>query len=363
MDIVLLLKMATEKRASDLHLVVGAYPILRIDGKLTSVGSDPITSDDMMEAFITISSEDQHKLFSQRLELDFAYALPDGTRFRVNACRQQGGTSLVCRVVRSTIPTIEEIGVPMICKDLIVKPNGLIVLAGPTGCGKSTTMAAMIEYLNQTQRLRVITIEDPIEYSYTNKMCVISQRQVGLDTLSFAVALKHALRQDPDVILVGEMRDLDTASMVLMAAETGHLVLSTGHASSAPLAIERIVDLFPTSHQALAQTRLAAVLQGVLCQSLLPRADGHGRVPAVEVMLANAAVRNLVRDGKTHQLPNVIKTSQQIGMCTMDDALVRLYNSGQVDKAEVLSRCVDTEEVSRMLNEPRSTIHSSRKTI
>jgi twitching motility protein PilT len=363
MDINALLQLATEKGASDLHLVVGCFPVLRINGVLTPIESVPITQDEMTEAFIAISSEDQHKLFSQRLELDFAHALQDGTRFRVNACKQQGGISLVCRVVHSTIPSLEEINVPVICKDLIIRPNGLVVLAGPTGCGKSTTLAAMIEYLNQNEKLRVITIEDPIEYTYINKKCVISQRQVGLDTLSFAVALKHALRQDPDVILVGEMRDLETASMVLMAAETGHLVLSTGHASSAPMAIERIVDLFPTSHQTLAQTRLAAVLQGVLCQALLPRADGHGRVPAVEIMLANSAVRNLVREGKTHQLQNVIQTSQQIGMCTLDDALIRLYNRGLVAKEEVLSRCVNTDEVSRMLKEPQSTVSVGRKTI
>lgn len=197
----------------------------------------------------------------------------------------------------------------------------------------------------------MITIEDPIEYAYKNKKCVISQRELGLDTLSFASALKHALRQDPNVIMVGEMRDLETASMVLMAAETGHLVLSTGHASSAALTIERVIDLFPTHQQSLAQTRLAAVLQGVLCQTLLPRADGNGRVPAVEIMLANAAVKNLIREGKTHQLQNVIRTCRQMGMCTLDDALIRLYGFRLVEREEVLARCVEKDEVSRMLGE------------
>jgi len=360
MDINALLQLASEKGASDLHLIVGRSPVLRINGKLTAIESHSVTPNDMMEAFASISNQEQQKLFSDKLELDFAYALPDGTRFRVNACRQQRSISLVCRVVRSTVPTVEEIGVPLICKDLVLKPNGLVLLTGPTGSGKSTTLAAMIEYLNQTKEQRVITIEDPIEYTYTNKKCVISQREVGLDTHSFAVALKHALRQDPDVILVGEMRDPETASMVLMAAETGHLVLSTGHASSAPLAIERIIDLFPMNHQTLAQTKLAAVLQGVLCQILLPRVDGCGRVPAVEVMLATVAVRNLIREGKTHQLQNVIRTSQQMGMCTMDDALIRLYNARVVKSEEVFSRCVDVDEVSRMIKEPRAPVYASR---
>jgi twitching motility protein PilT len=360
MDINVLLQLASEKGASDLHLIVRCNPVLRINGKLIAVESHIITPGDMMEAFASISTEEQQKLFNDELELDFAYALPDGTRFRVNAGRQQGSISLAFRVVHGTIPTIEELGVPLICKNLVLKPNGLVLLTGPTGCGKSTTLAAMIEYLNQTKEQRVITIEDPIEYAYTHNKCVISQREVGLDTHSFAAALKHALRQDPNVILVGEMRDLDTASMVLMAAETGHLVLSTGHASSAPLAIERITDLFPTHHQTLAQTRLAAVLQGVLCQMLLPRADGYGRVPAVEIMLANAAVRNLIREGKTHQLQNVIRTSQQIGMCTMDEALIRLYSAGLVEREEILSRCVDVDEVSRMIKEPHPPVYTGK---
>jgi twitching motility protein PilT len=225
------------------------------------------------------------------------------------------------------------------------------LVTGPTGCGKSTTLAAMIGYLNQSEERRVITIEDPIEYSYISDRCIISQREVGLDTRSFAVALKHALRQDPDVILVGEMRDLETATMVLMAAETGHLVLSTGHASSAPISIERVIDLFPAHQQPLAQSRLATVIQGVMCQTLLPRVDGTGRVPAVEIMLATAAVRNLIRENKVHQLPNVIRTSFGIGMCSMDEALLRLYDSGTISKEDVLWHCVDRAEVVRKIGE------------
>ena len=350
MKIMNILQLALEKNASDVHLLAGDRPVLRIDGKLGMLDSEPIASEEMVRVFDSITNALQKENFQSNLELDFAYALQDGARFRVNACLQRGTISLVFRVIRGIIPTTEELGLPQICRELILKPNGLILLTGPTGCGKSTSLAAMIEYLNQTTEKRVITIEDPIEYTYKNIKCVISQREVGLDTHSFAEALKHALRQDPNVILVGEMRDLETATMVLMAAETGHLVLSTGHASSAPLTIERVVDLFPPYQQTLAQTRLAAVLQGVLCQVLLPRADGKGRVPAIEIMLANSAVRNLIREGKTHQLQNVISSSQKIGMCTMDEALTRLYSKKLIEKKEVLYHSVDKDEVYRMVS-------------
>jgi len=356
MDIRNILQLAVKKNASDVHLLAGGPPVLRVNGKLGTLGSELISSEVLAEVFNSITKDNQRENFHSNLELDFAYALPDGTRFRVNACLQQGTISLVFRIIQGIIPTTEELGLPPICRELILKPNGLILLTGPTGCGKSTSLAAMIEYLNQTTEKRVITIEDPIEYTYKSTRCVISQREVGLDTQSFAAALKHALRQDPNVILVGEMRDLETASMVLMAAETVHLVLSTGHATSAPLTIERVVDLFPTYQQTLAQTRLAAVLQGVLCQVLLPRADGKGRVPAVEIMLANSAVRNLIREGKIHQLKNVISSSQQMGMCTMDESLIRLYRARLVEREEVLYHCVDKVEAGRMIAELSQSI-------
>ncbi|MDO8491915.1 MAG: PilT/PilU family type 4a pilus ATPase [Dehalococcoidia bacterium] len=359
MNIDSMLQLACDRHASDLHLVAGRCPVLRIDGRLVDVECEPGLPEDIALALSSISNEEQRKAFDAEMELDFAYSLPDGRRFRVNAGRHMGSACLVFRVIRGTPPSIEEMGLPEICRDLVHKRNGLVLLTGPTGSGKSTTLAAMIEYLNRTKRYKVITIEDPIEYVYSNGTCLISQREVGFDTHSFAVALKQSLRQDPNVILVGELRDMETASMVLMAAETGHLVLSTGHSPSAPLAVERVVDLFPTHQQALAQTRLASVLQGVLCQLLVPRVGGTGRVAAVEVMLANGAVKNLIREGKMHQLRNVIRTSQQIGMCTMDDALLRLYNARLVDKDEVLSRCVDVDEVTRMLRESRVPAHAA----
>ncbi len=238
------------------------------------------------------------------------------------------------------------------CQELAVKSHGLVLVTGPTGCGKSTTLAAMIEYLNHYQHRRVITIEDPIEYEYTSDECLISQREIGFDTHSFATALKYVLRQDPDVILVGEMRDLETASAVLTVAETGHLVLSTGHAPSAALSIERITDLFPSHQQHLALGRLAAVLEGVLCQRLIPRADGPKRVPAVEVMLATPAVKNLIRENKTYQLPNVVRTNPQNGMCTMDEALASLYLKKLINKKDALTYCNDEQEMARLIGGP-----------
>jgi len=247
-----------------------------------------------------------------------------------------------------------------VCQELVTRPHGLVVVTGPTGCGKSTTLAAMIEYLNHHHRRHVVTIEDPIEYEYQSDECIISQRELGFDTHSFAIALKHVLRQDPDVILVGEMRDLETASAVLTIAETGHLVLSTGHAPSAYLSIERIIDLFPAHQQLLAQGRLAAVLQGVLCQMLIPRADGSGRVPSMEVMLGTPAVKNLIRENKTYQLPNVIRTSSQNGMRTMDEAIAALYLTKLISKKEAFDRCSDEGELTRIVGEPRQAAFAGR---
>ena len=349
MDVNVLLQMAADENASDLHLIAGGPPWIRIDGNLIPIGSDQVTPDDMQAAFEMTTHEVKRETFYRELELDYSYTIPSGTRFRVNASRQKGTISLAFRIILGSSPTIGEMNLPLICKDLALLHDGLILLTGPTGCGKSTTLAAMIGYLNKVEKRRVITIEDPIEYEYPPGESVITQREIGLDTHSFAEGLKRALRQDPDVILVGEMRDLETASMVLMAAETGHLVLSTGHSSSAPLSIERIVDLFPTDQQLLAQKRLAAVIQAILCQALLPRADGVGRVPAVEVMLGNSAVKNLIREGKIYQLQNVICTSQQDGMNSMDESLIRLYNAGLITKNTAFSWCIELEEMMKVI--------------
>ena len=257
------------------------------------------------------------------------------------------------RLLPPKIPALDELELPQICKELALKPRGLVVITGPTGSGKSTTLAAMIQYLNTRETRHVVTIEDPIEYVYTSMKCAVTQRQLGTDTLSFANALKHILRQDPDVILVGEMRDTETADAVLTIAETGHFILTTGHAPSATQAMERIIDLFPPHQRHLAQTRLASLLVAALCQVLVPRTDGSGRVAAVEIMLGNPAVKNLIREGKLYQLPNVIRTHRELGMISLDEALVSLYLKGKISGETVLASCNDRQEVEKLIGKIR----------
>ena len=349
MDIFPLLQSARTRGASDLHLMVSSPPLLRINGQLEPTAEvSPLTSDDMEQAFNQLTSDKEKADFQRCLELDFGYTVPDVGRVRCNAARQRGTISLVIRLLPSVIPTLDDLGLPDVCRELVLKRRGLVVVSGPTGSGKSTTLAAMIEYLNNVESRRLVTMEDPIEYVYGNKKCTITQRELGSDTLSFAEALKHVLRQDPDIILVGEMRDLETAAAALTVAETGHLVLTTGHAPSASQAIERIMDLFPPHERHLAQSQLASLLVGVLCQVLVPKSDGSGRVAAVEIMLANSAVRNLIREGKIYQLPNTIRMNAQMGMQLLDGALVNLYRDGLISSESLLSFCNDQEEVAKL---------------
>lgn len=349
MDILALVRTAADRGASDVHLVAENPPIFRIDGELEPQTSlPPLTQEDISQAFQQISSEKDRADFQDRMELDFGYTLKDVGRLRCNAAKQRGTLSLTIRIVPLIIPSLNELGLPEVCQDLALKPRGLVVVSGPSGSGKSTTLAAMIDYLNAEQSKCVVTIEDPIEYIYTNNRCVITQRELGNDTLSFADALKHILRQDPDVILVGEMRDYETAAAVLTVAETGHLVLTTGHATSAPQAVERIIDLFPSHERHLAQTRLASLLLGILCQALVPRADSSGRVPAVEIMLANQAVKNTIREGRIHQLPNAIVTHARLGMILLDHALIELYRKGIITSNSLFACCNDKAEVAKL---------------
>lgn len=350
MDIFPLLHLVKSNRASDLHLVASSPPLLRIDGLLEPAADmAPLTPDDINQAFHQITSEKEREDFHRRLELDFGYTIPDVGRLRCNAAKQRGTISLVIRLLPLVIPTLDELELPEVCKELVLKPRGLVVVTGATGSGKSTTMTAMIDYLNSIKSRCVVTIEDPIEYMHSNLMCTITQRELGSDTLSFAEALKHVLRQDPDVIMVGEMRDLETAAAALSIAETGHLVLTTGHAPSASQAIERIVDLFPPHERHLAQSRLASLLLGVLCQALIPKADGSGRIAAVEIMLANPAIRSLIRDGKIHQLPNTIRTHAQLGMELLDQALVNLYRRRIINRENLFAFCNDRDEVEKLV--------------
>lgn len=350
MDIFELLRIAKSEGASDLHLVVASPALIRVNGKLESVnGTEPLSAAEVNEAFIQVTTPEERDDFHKHLELDFGYTISGVGHFRCNAALQRGAISLAVRLLPPKVPTIDELELPQICKRLAVKHRGLIIVSGPTGSGKSTTLAAMIQHLNVNENRHVVTLEDPIEYVYPSIKCAITQRQLGSDTLSFPQALKHILRQDPDVILVGEMRDQDTAAAVLQVAETGHLVLSTGHAPSAPQAMERIIDLFPPHEHSLAQARLASLLIAVLCQTLVPRADGSGRIAAVEIMLASSAVRNLTREGKLYQLANAIRTSHDIGMVSLDESLVDLYLRKVIDGETLVNYCNDRDEVERLI--------------
>lgn len=350
MDIFSLVNLAAAKGASDLHMLAASPPLLRINGSLEPVADmPPLTPEDIDQAFDQIASDKEKADFQRWLELDFGYTLSGGSRIRCNAAKQRGSTSLVIRLVPLHIPTLEELELPDICRELVLKPRGLVLVSGPTGSGKSTTLAAMINYLNSTKSRRVVTIEDPIEYVYTNDKCVITQRELGTDTLTFAEALKRVVRQDPDVILVGEMRDLETAAAALNIAETGHLVLTTGHAPSTAQAIERMIDLFPPHERHLAQSRLASLLLGILCQVLVPTDNGPSRVVAVEVMLASPAIRNTIREGRTYQLPNTILTQSKAGMILLDQALVNLYRKSLIGSENLFAFCNDPDEVTKLV--------------
>lgn len=350
MDIIELLRQAKTLGASDLHMVVASSPMVRVNGYLESInGQVQLTATEINEAFLQVTSPEERDTFHKEMELDFGYSLSGVGQFRCNAAMQRGAISLAIRLLPATIPTIEELELPQICKQLIMKPRGLIIVTGPTGSGKTTTLAAMINHLNMNESRHILTIEDPIEYVHPASNCAITQRELHTDTLSFAQALKHVLRQDPDVILVGEMRDLETAASVLNVAETGHLILSTGHAPSAPQAMERIIDLFPLHERELAQARLASLMIASLCQTLVPRADGSGRVAAVEIMLANPAVKNLLREGKTYQLHNTIRTHRDEGMITLDEVLVELYLKGIITGESVVNFCNNRQEVEKLI--------------
>jgi twitching motility protein PilT len=331
-------------------MVAGSPAAFRVDGSLEPAnGVASLTPEDINEAFLQLTTPEEREHYHRQLELDFGYTLPDVGRLRCNAAQQRGSISLAVRLLPPKIPTIDELQLPAICKELAVKPRGLVIITGPTGSGKSTTMAAMIQHLNTHETRHVVTIEDPIEYVHPCIKCSVTQRQLGSDTLSFDNALKHILRQDPDVILVGEMRDPETADAVLTVAETGHFILTTGHAPSATQAMERIIDLFPPHQRHLAQTRLASLLVAALCQVLVPRADGSGRVAAVEIMLGNPAVKSLIREGKIYQLPNVIRTHRDIGMISLDEALVSLYLKGIITGKTMLDFCNDRQEVEKLI--------------
>ncbi len=349
-----LLHVVVERQASDLHLKVSTPPVLRIHGALTPYGDSSVMLEEMQEALESITTEEQRESFDRELELDFAYSIPGLARFRVNAALQRGTISMVFRQVNWRIPPLEELGLPEVCKILVMKPDGIILVTGPTGSGKSTTLAAMLDYLNERESRRVVTIEDPIEYLFKDKRCFITQRELGADTRSFSAALKRVLRQDPDVILVGELRDLETIATALTAAETGHLVLATLHTPSAPGAIDRIIDVFPPYQQGQIRSQLSTTLQGVLYQALIPKPEGNGRVPAVEVMIATTAIRNLIREGKTYQMPNIIQTGAQYGMQTLNQALRDLIQRNLITPESAFIKSDNPDELREWLGGGRS---------
>ncbi|WP_132770369.1 type IV pilus twitching motility protein PilT [Tepidibacillus fermentans] len=326
------MKEAFEKNASDLHLTVGAKPTFRIHGKLTPLEVAPLTPQDTVNYLKAITTESQYQNFLQKGEIDFSYGLAGISRFRVNAYQQRGTVSLAIRVIPTKIPSLENLGVPSVVHSFVEKPQGLVLVTGPTGSGKSTTLAAMIDLINKTQHKHIITLEDPIEYLHRHGKSLIDQREIGVDSSSFASALRAALRQDPDVILVGEMRDLETISTAVTAAETGHLVLATLHTSGAANTIDRIIDVFPAHQQPQIRLQLASVLLGVISQRLLPMIDGSGRVVAMEILVNTPAVANLIRSEKVHQIQTVMQTGKSFGMQTMEMALQQLVKQGKIDE-------------------------------
>jgi twitching motility protein PilT len=343
-----LLLEATQRGASDLHLSETIPPVVRTDGKLRRLNYEALGAQDIQRLIYDILTNQQIQWFEKVRELDFSYQIHGVGRFRVNVYRQRGSIGVAMRAIPNRIPTIEELRLPSILRDLTRRPSGLILVTGATGAGKSTTLAAMIDIINQERDCHVLTIEDPIEYIHTHKRAMVNQRELGQDTNSFENALRAVLREDPDVLLIGELRDLETISTAITMAETGHLVFATLHTRNAPQTIDRLVDVFPPYQQAQIKIQLANALEAVVAQQLLPRAGG-GRVPAVEIMLANSAVRNLIREGRSEQLYSCIETGANLGMQTMDRSLVNLVRMGTVRLDTAYAAALDRDNFQRLL--------------
>ncbi len=338
MDIARLLKFAVEKKASDMLLTVGSPPVYRIDGELLYTNARPLTSESCKALVYSVLDDEQIARFEEDKELDFSFYLEEAHRFRGNVYMQRGAISAAFRLIPERIPSLEELGLPPIIEEFTLAPMGLVLITGPTGHGKSTTQACMIDMINTKKRVHIITIEDPIEFVHKNKRSVIDQREVGHDTLSFAEALKHVLRQDPDVILVGEMRDLETISTALTAAETGHLVIATLHTNDAVQTINRLIDVFPSQQQSQIKAQFSLCLLAVVSQRLLPRADGKGRIVATEVMRNNPAVSHLIREGRIEGIYSVMETHAKEGMFVMDTSIKNLYMQGIITYEEAKLR-------------------------
>ncbi len=337
--------------ASDVHVTVGSCPIARTKGKFIKLSEKILTDQDTKEMVKDISGENDFNRIQEYGEADFSVSIDTGERFRVNAYKQKGNYAIAIRTIAAQIPAFESLGLPEVLKRFTEKHKGLVLVTGPTGSGKSTTLASLIDIINENQQKHIITLEDPIEYVHNHKMSLVNQREIGQDTESFNSALRAILRQDPDVILIGEMRDPETISIALTAAETGHLVFSTLHTVGAAKTIDRIVDMFPSEQQQQVRTQLSTVCEGVVSQQLIQTVDGRRRIAALEVMIANPAIRNLIRENKTYQIQNQIQTGSKFGMKSMDQELVNLYRQGLISRDSALSRCTDYEYTSRLVGD------------
>ena len=344
-----LLTITLAKKASDLHLTVGTAPTLRINGELVLLDNSKLTAEDTKNYTKEILGSFYEKYIEEG-EIDTSYSMPGLGRFRVNAFKQRGSDAIAIRVVGLKIPTLDELGFPPVVKELTTKQRGLVLVTGPTGSGKTTSLAAMINNINETRACHIITLEDPVEFLHRHHKSIINQREIGKDSKNYQNALKSALREDPDVILIGEMRDIETISIAITAAETGHLVFSTLHTVGASKTIDRIVDVFPPYQQQQIKIQLAAVLQGIISQQLLITADGHKRVAALETMVSTPAIQNLIREGKTHQIDSSVQTGAKYGMKTMDMALCELYKKGQISYETAITYAVDKEIIIKMMS-------------
>ncbi len=349
-DFAEVLSRMVEARASDVHLTAGFPPAIRDKGRIEPMEGFPVLSGaQTREVVYGILNDDQRKRFENSKQLDFAYAIPGVARFRVNCFFQRGSVSAAFRLVPQDIPGLDTLKVPQVLRELAAKPRGFVLVTGPTGSGKSTTLAAMLDVINEERQDHILTIEDPIEFLHQHKRSIVNQREIGSDAADFALGLRAALREDPDVILVGEMRDMETIATALTAAETGHLVFATLHTQSTAQTVDRIIDVFPPEQQGQVRTQLSIALQGIVTQQLLPTADGTGRVVACEVLVPTPAIRNLIREGKTHQIYAAVQTSGAVGMQTMDADLVRLVRAGTITRALAEARASVPEELKRLL--------------
>jgi twitching motility protein PilT len=349
LDLDTILRAAYDADASDIHLVAGEPPIMRVHQVMAPMDFPVITPEDADSILRQMASDESVAIFEREKDSDFSYEIPGLSRYRVNAHRQRGRIGMSMRAIKTKVPPLANLGLPEVIARLTYLPRGLVLVTGDTGSGKSTTLAAMIQSMNERYAKHIITLEDPVEYTFESGQCLIEQRELGLDMPTFSSGLKHALRQDPDIILVGEMRDLETSALAISAAETGHLVLSTLHTVNASQTVERIIDMYPSGQQNQIRSMLSTTLQAVVSQTLFTRSDRPGMVPAVETLLATPAVRNLIRENRTYEIPNVIETNRAIGMCSLDTSIAELYFNGLIGKEDAIAKAVHPDKLERQL--------------